>query len=338
MKVYFRADANSEVGHGHVIRCLALAEILKPYFSCCFISYQLPNSLYNLVLDNCEKLIQLKDPKNTFELTQIIGINNCLVLDGYHFDFEYQSALKKEKLKIVFIDDLAAFYQVADVVINHSPIAHQLNYQSSTNTKLCFGSSFSLLRKPFYLAMEKERIISTINSCLVCFGGSDYFNLTSFTLKSLNHLNKIKKVTVLLGGSNLNSELIQKTINESLNLKVETVFNLSAQEVVSCFQNHHLAIVPSSGILIEALSVKIGVITGYYADNQKGLNNGYSELGVAFSIGDFTKLRQTQFANEIENYLNSNQIESQLEKQAQLFTRKIENNLLQIFKNLQLKD
>ena len=33
-KIYFRADAGAEIGYGHFIRTLALADMLKDDFSC----------------------------------------------------------------------------------------------------------------------------------------------------------------------------------------------------------------------------------------------------------------------------------------------------------------
>ena len=35
-KIYFRADASSDIGYGHFVRSLALADILKDYFDCYF--------------------------------------------------------------------------------------------------------------------------------------------------------------------------------------------------------------------------------------------------------------------------------------------------------------
>ena len=37
-KIYFRADAGAEIGYGHFIRTLALADMLKDDFSCVFVT------------------------------------------------------------------------------------------------------------------------------------------------------------------------------------------------------------------------------------------------------------------------------------------------------------
>ena len=42
-KILFRADGNEEIGYGHVIRSLALADMLKENFECIFVTRFLIN-------------------------------------------------------------------------------------------------------------------------------------------------------------------------------------------------------------------------------------------------------------------------------------------------------
>ncbi len=47
--VYFRAEGNSQIGLGHIYRCLALAEYLKDEFNLHFVYSQNDNGVADLI-------------------------------------------------------------------------------------------------------------------------------------------------------------------------------------------------------------------------------------------------------------------------------------------------
>ena len=56
-KVYIRADGNSEIGLGHVIRSLALAEMLKDEFCCIFVTRFLTDYINTEACKACSGII-----------------------------------------------------------------------------------------------------------------------------------------------------------------------------------------------------------------------------------------------------------------------------------------
>lgn len=61
-KAYFRADASAQIGYGHFVRSLALADILKDDFDCIVFS-QTPSSY------------QYKEAENVCNLVSNVGLN-----------------------------------------------------------------------------------------------------------------------------------------------------------------------------------------------------------------------------------------------------------------------
>ncbi|MGZ5304564.1 MAG: UDP-2,4-diacetamido-2,4,6-trideoxy-beta-L-altropyranose hydrolase, partial [Bacteroidia bacterium] len=95
-KIIFRADGNSQIGLGHLIRALSLIAILKKDYDCVFAIQQPSEAIKAIIKSECEEIISLPLPENlSEEAIYLSGLNgDCFVLDGYHFDLDYQQILK----------------------------------------------------------------------------------------------------------------------------------------------------------------------------------------------------------------------------------------------------
>src|ERR1035437_10795092 len=99
-RIFFRADGSSKIGLGHVVRCLALIEMLNRDFECIFLIKDADEKIKHLIERNC-KLIELRSSdfdKEVLEVLNIVTGNDIVVLDGYCFNSKNISSLSNQKL------------------------------------------------------------------------------------------------------------------------------------------------------------------------------------------------------------------------------------------------
>ena len=122
-KIYFRADGNADIGLGHVIRCLALADMLKEEFECVFATRFVNKYINEEIQKTCSSYIKLKEKHGEHyeEFLSFIEKEDIVVLDNYFFTTDYQKKIKNIGCKLVCIDDMHDKHYVADAVINHGP-------------------------------------------------------------------------------------------------------------------------------------------------------------------------------------------------------------------------
>src|SRR5690242_18864490 len=143
-KIVFRADGNSQIGLGHVVRSLALAEMLHEAFDCVF-AIQAPSpDLQQQIMAVCAEIIMLpvctKQESNFInELDNHLTGNEIVVLDGYVFETAYQKYIKSKGCTLACIDDIYAYHFVADVIINHSGGIHKELYSVKPYTQCFLG-------------------------------------------------------------------------------------------------------------------------------------------------------------------------------------------------------
>ncbi|GLR64424.1 UDP-2,4-diacetamido-2,4,6-trideoxy-beta-L-altropyranose hydrolase [Marinospirillum insulare] len=224
MKVTFRVDASLEIGTGHVMRCLTLANALKEQGAeCHFICRKHPGNLIETVqqvgfqvhsltaqkksLTNNQPPNQSNKEKPLFHAawlgtTQAQDAEECeailkqlqpdwLIVDHYALDKTWQQALKPYYKKLMVIDDLGDREHLADLLLdqNYGSTAEKYQNLVPENCKLLTGTHYALLRPEFAQWREysiKRRSKNTqIKNILITLGGADPDNYTAKILAQL---------------------------------------------------------------------------------------------------------------------------------------------------------
>lgn len=283
-KVFLRSDGNAEIGMGHVTRTMALASMISRDFECTLYT----QFRHSKIKNKCgQEGIDLKvltlDHENDF-VNHLDG-SEIVVLDNYYFDTDFQVKIKSKGCKLVSIDDIHQNHFVSDLVINHSPAARGIDYSYEPATKLLLGLDYVLLRKSFFVKAKESKFPNqSLSKIFLCFGGSDFKNLTKRFLEELTK-NTPFFVDVVVGPAyQYGSDLMLFSSHP----KVRVFQALNEEEIADLIQDADLAIVPSSGILFECLALKTRFITGYYAENQKEIAEYFRCIDSNISIGDMS--------------------------------------------------
>jgi UDP-2,4-diacetamido-2,4,6-trideoxy-beta-L-altropyranose hydrolase len=295
--VFIRVDASPSMGLGHLVRCLALAQMLKDNFSISFFCIEIPE---NSILDIQHHGFNFVPIQNESQFLDQLNRNIIVVLDGYHFTTDYQKEIKSKNAKLVCIDELNDKEFYSDIIINYVPGFNPKDYRAAKYTQFAFGLGFTLLRPSFLEQLNKHRIIKNIENVLISFGGSDPKNLTLKVLEAVLELNKFNKIIAITGPSYRITHEFLNLI--SANKNVDHRFNQSEQQMLSAMLETELSIVPASGVSLESICGKTNLLICYTAENQIQLHNCLVNDYGFISFGDNTnELQKDEMLQKLEN-------------------------------------
>ncbi len=219
----FRVDASSEMGIGHVMRCLALAQAWQDIEgqSIFVMSTGFPALETRLKSEGMNVVYVSAKPgsnDDAFQTTKLSREMNTrwVIVDGYHFTANYQKIIKDSGLNLLFIDDHGhADHYYADIVLNQNIHAESLFYRCEPYTQLFLGPEYVLLRREFLKWRGWARSIPEVARCiLVTLGGGDSENVTLKVIQALRKMNQSDmEVTVLIGPTNPHLAAVESEIS-----------------------------------------------------------------------------------------------------------------------------
>lgn len=224
MKVVFRADASLQIGTGHVMRCLTLADALAVQGAeCVFICRAHPGNLLDLIRSKGHRthVLPIQDALSGASLlavnpaddaiapahsgwlgsTQSEDADACmsilvelhpdwLIVDHYALDVRWEQALKRYCRKLMVIDDLADRLHSCDLLLDQTFGRQRGDYRAwvPADCQLLCGSHYALLR-PDFAALRpyslRRRAEPSLQHLLVTMGGVDKDNATGQILSAL---------------------------------------------------------------------------------------------------------------------------------------------------------
>jgi UDP-2,4-diacetamido-2,4,6-trideoxy-beta-L-altropyranose hydrolase len=212
MNIAFRTDATNQIGTGHFMRCMTLADELKKHGAqICFVSRNLPDHLRDMLAAKGMDLVSLKHNGSVFQIDDLahsawLGTSQAqdaqdtiqalaeqtsdwLVVDHYALDMRWESAMRKTAKKIMVIDDLADRQHDCELLLDQNFYADmQTRYSGKVpaHCKLLLGPRYALLREEFRKLREQIKPrTGVVKKLLIFFGGVDADNYTGLAIKAL---------------------------------------------------------------------------------------------------------------------------------------------------------
>ncbi len=187
--VFFRADSNSVIAGGHIMRCLTIAAALKKAGE--KVRFLTADDGSSSVLESydMEYTVLNSDWKDlTTETDKVITLLKAedrpvLVIDTYSVSKEYVTLLKPY-CKTVYLGSKPGYLGPLDLLINYSADIDRVKYSELyPETKLLLGLSYAPIREEFQTACVKHR--EHIKRILITTGNTDKINMTGNILKRL---------------------------------------------------------------------------------------------------------------------------------------------------------
>lgn len=280
-RLIIRADGNSKIGYGHVMRCLALMD------GCFFdeVTWFTMDELSDLLSQNSSVPIDFKLLTNESYFFDFLKSTDFVLLDHYGFHIKDHMRIKQTGATLVLIDDLAIEPVEADIIINPSPGIVAQQYKASNTPIFLLGLAYALLRKPFLELAQKQQVNKDSGSIMICMGGADPTNRTATVLACCLEVG-FSSIHVVFGGAyeHLNPDTLFK------DPRVQQYRNLSAQEMAALMLKCEYGIYPASGILLEGLAAGQQIIAGLTAENQRKVYEGHLALHSVVDGGLLTEV------------------------------------------------
>ena len=311
MQVVFRADASLEIGTGHVMRCLTLADGLRSQGAeCIFICRSHDGHLSDLINQRgyAVRLLGINHPfvaesdvshaawlgadweTDARETAQaLVDLTaNWLIVDHYALDSRWERYLHNYCQKLMVIDDLADRLHDCDFLLDQN-LGHTADDYLNlvpTSALLWVGPQYALLRPEFSQlrpASLLRRNNAELQHLLITMGGVDKDNVTGLVLNALKScpLPADLKITVVMGP---HAPWLDDVSSLASTMPYSSEVLVGVNDMATLMKNSDLAIGAAGSTSWERCCLGLPAIQLVLANNQKEVAKNLEESGAVIAI------------------------------------------------------
>jgi UDP-2,4-diacetamido-2,4,6-trideoxy-beta-L-altropyranose hydrolase len=299
-----RADTNTQIGTGHFMRCLALAQAWQEHGGTVMFLMAPGASTLGKRLEN-ENIREVRlsaEPASLADADETAAValrNNAawVALDGYQFSPDYQRRLKDKTSHLLLFDDLAEAERYhADLLLNQNAYATPEMYvDRAGGCTLLLGATYLLLRREFQEWRNHDRQIQRCaRNLLVTFGGSDAENATELALQTLALLPApALNVRALVGASNPHRAALEQ-VAAKLDHSVE--FQTDSKRIAEEMAWADVAISAAGSTSWELGFMGLPSLLIAVSENQDGCAQYLHQHSIAISLGRQSQVQPAEVA------------------------------------------
>ncbi len=327
MKVFFRVDASIQMGTGHVMRCLTLAQVLKENgadtgFICRKHEGNLIDKIHSSGFNVHElEVIEELEVDNKLAHSHWLGAtqqqdaDDCigilkkekidwLIVDHYAIDEDWQCKLKPYYEKLMVIDDIADRRHECDLLLDQNLFDDMpARYYNKTpvQSQNFFGPQYALLQKEYEnLHEEIQAKAQTIENILLFFSNMDLDGLTSKTLSALTQVDDVfQNVDVVISKQSPHYVKVKSQVEELPNAQLHS----DLPSLVSLMAKADLAIGAGGTTHWERLCLALPSLVIILAENQRPVSRSLQKMGLIELIGEADTITADIIASSIKKVL-----------------------------------
>jgi UDP-2,4-diacetamido-2,4,6-trideoxy-beta-L-altropyranose hydrolase len=318
MKIAFRADASLQVGTGHVMRCLTLADALAFTGADCqflcrahegnliefirrkgYVAHALPITKYSIAgstapgsgastrdLAHCHWL-GATQTQDAHDCAPILAAQrpDWLIVDHYGLDARWEHTLAAHYRWLMVIDDLADRPHVCDLLLDQTFGREAADYLPivPADCRLLCGSQYALLRTEFATLRTyslQRRARPALRELLITMGGVDKDNATGQMLQALRScpLPADCRITVVMGATAPWLDDVQK---QAQDMPWSARVLVGVDDMAQLIADSDLAIGAAGATSWERCCLGVPTIMLVLAENQRKVAQGLERLGAA---------------------------------------------------------
>lgn len=332
LTVVFRADASIQIGTGHLIRCLTLADSLRQQgHRCQFICRAHEGHMGDYISSRGYKVSLLSDApeiqgdflndtsdahsswlkapmcldaEQTLEVISALKVD-WLIVDHYSLDSRWEKVFCNVVKHIFVIDDLANRDHIADVLLDQNVLSRDIESRyrtrSDSECRFLLGPKFALLGNEYgILANALPQRTGQISRVLVFVGGSDPHGLTERYLMALSapefsHLS----VDVVVGKNHPNVNGIAELVRSRRGANIYSGLSTLAVMMVRA----DLMLGAGGTTNWERMCLGLNSIVVSVACNQQVINQELSQKGLIHLLGNVDVVSVNRIQSVVSNVI-----------------------------------
>ncbi|MBQ8816539.1 MAG: UDP-2,4-diacetamido-2,4,6-trideoxy-beta-L-altropyranose hydrolase [Lachnospiraceae bacterium] len=303
-----RADGSAQIGMGHLMRCLSVAEALKDRQAQVVFLTNSANSAAFItekgfacrLLENAggkfgeasiaEQAAKKPDRNMLEEVPETLSIirelhMKLLLVDSYSATAEYFHRLRPA-VSVIYMDDLGTMQLPVDGLMNYNIYGDTLPYREAypKDTLLLLGSSYAPVKKQFRAAAYEVR--EQAKRILITMGGSDFLNISGrLADRLLQQLPADIQLVLVCGRFSPHLDKVLALAEEHTQITVLT----DVQDMWNVMSSVDLAIAAAGSTMYELCTLGVPTVCCYYVENQRRVAEGFGTRTSMVNAGDFSK-------------------------------------------------
>ena len=322
MNIAFRADSSVQIGTGHVMRCLALAdELTRQGHECRFICREHEGHLGDLIASKGHSLTLLPPPSgnepdargsNSDNYELWLGVSwqedarqtldalktwepDWLVVDHYALDAEWERVFANAVGNIMVIDDLANRPHWCAMLLDQNLGREASDYDGllPEGCKRLIGPRYALLRPEFSELRERSlqrRQHPEIKRILISLGGIDRTNVTGLVLEALaeSALPSNIELDIVMGAA---APYLDEVRKQAARLPFKATVSVNVQYMAERMCLADLSFGAAGGTSWERCCLGLPTVLVVLAENQIAGAKALAISGAATTINDIESLK-----------------------------------------------
>lgn len=306
--IWIRADGNSEIGTGHIMRCLSVAEALERQGSrvCFLLADAEPAALLErrgqsfMVLHTDYRRMEEELPR----LSELFSgeAPQLVLIDSYFVTERYLRELKAYA-RTAYLDDKCLFDYPVNLLVNYNIYGKASLYGKNTcypDRKMLLGPAYAPLREEF--RGQPGKIREKAEKVLITTGGSDKYNLAGKILKKALEAREAGELPylsfhVVSGLFNKNLSFLEELSQKYPGVEIYRNVTRMAELMKLC----DMAVTAGGSTMYELCAVGVPILCFSFVDNQEQIVETFKEQGLVCYGGNYLKEGSALFENVVKH-------------------------------------
>ena len=317
-----RVDASPQMGSGHFMRMLALAQMLSDNGQKVHFATIIKDTESLAILASQKfKIHLLSSPfSEIYDVISLVDLAkennaNWIVVDGYHFTSNYEKSVKEKlpNVRLMRVEDVPTIHHFADILLSPNYDSESMEFSAEPYTLKLLGLKFLLLRREFYRDGVGPEFGPQLNSqrLLITLGGgtpqADVANLKLAEILSDIEIDDLA-VTLVSGRLSQNADRLKKK------LKSGHTFFTHCDNMANQIKQANIAIVSGGSTMWELMYMGIPFLTIALTRVQDDYLKKMHKKNLCIHLGYFSDIDPIEVRQSILKFIDNLSLQAEFKK------------------------